>query len=192
MGDTFDMKLPSRALRRIIVLGQYGSFVAGTLAWWATGGPGQSLLSWASPLLYAGCALCASTLVARYWFWSSVGECALDEREIVVRNRAYQSAYGILSIYVMSVAVYGMIALDAGLWLPRNFAQSQMVVWFTLLTAMTLPSSILAWLEPDEPGGDKIPPIGTSDMRGRFFRRILLLALLGLIAGMALALFIPS
>ena len=54
----------------------------------------------------------------------------------------------IAGIFGLSVA-YGTMALDFGWWLPSTFDRLQAVLWGIVLLTMTLPSAVVAWIEPD-------------------------------------------
>ncbi len=76
----------------------------------------------------------------------------LDERQLQVRDRAFYRAYQLLSSVAGLWIVYETIARTSErqwFWLPVGFDQYQAVVWGYLLLAMTLPSAVIAWTEPD-------------------------------------------
>lgn len=88
--------------------------------------------------------------VAEQW-----GDDALDESQREVRDRAYRLAYRALAVVFVTGLAYLQFALLEGLPLPaaeRVGMLSPFGVWLTT----TLPTTIVAWTEPDpefEPGG---------------------------------------
>ena len=87
------------------------------------------------------------------WVWHAANnpDHDLDERQQRVRDRAYLYGYRGLGSAVVVVSVYAGIAFDNAWWLPTTWNQVQAVVWGVLLLAVTLPTAILAWIEPDAP-----------------------------------------
>lgn len=76
-----------------------------------------------------------------------------DERQDMVRGRANVRAYQIFSGVATLWIVYQALATDLQrkfpVWLPSTWDEHQVVVWTTLLLALTLPAAIVAWTEPD-------------------------------------------
>lgn len=72
-----------------------------------------------------------------------------DERQTGVRHRAFVRAYWILNTLICCVALYWMLAADAGLWLPDPAYRKQILFGLILLCS-SLPSAVIAWTEPDE------------------------------------------
>lgn len=76
----------------------------------------------------------------------------LDERQVQVRDRAFYRAYQILASIFGLWIVYESIARDMTrqwFWFPSTTDEYQAIVWGYLLVAMTLPSAVIAWTEPD-------------------------------------------
>lgn len=76
----------------------------------------------------------------------------LDERQQVTRNLAYYRAYTILSSVALFVLFYYGLALSGirlPLWVPPAKSFLQAVFLPTFLLVNTLPTSIIAWNEPD-------------------------------------------
>jgi len=76
----------------------------------------------------------------------------VDERQLQVRDRAFYRAYQILSSLFGLWVVYEGIARTnerQWFWVPQTFGDYQAIVWGYLLVAMTLPSALIAWTEPD-------------------------------------------
>jgi hypothetical protein len=86
--------------------------------------------------------------------WNITGkpDAELDERQVQLRNRVYYLAYGLLSIILGVGLFYWYIATDAArleLWLPRSSFEAAAVFWGLLILLSSLPTAVLAWLEPD-------------------------------------------
>jgi hypothetical protein len=74
-------------------------------------------------------------------------ESVLDERQRARRNDAISRAYPIIGIFTAVGLLYMMIG-DA--WpAVRNFTVIEALFWGAFLLAISLPSSIIAWTEPD-------------------------------------------
>lgn len=84
-------------------------------------------------------------------------EIELDERQEAVRNRAHRTAYQILGAVVLTALLYLQIDLqyfDGRLWSPDMTAQNMTsVLGGTIWLIITLPTSIIAWNEPDPDEG---------------------------------------
>lgn len=192
LSQTRSETLPSRLMRRVAVVGLYSSYLAGAVIWNWTEGPAQSHWFWAAPLCLVLCVVCVAQIAQRYWFWGNAGDCALDEREVALRNRAYLTAYTILGVGAIMVALYALIAFEAGLWLPNEYAQAYAILWGVLILVTMLPASVLAWGEPDSAEGETAV-IGTSEaMRAHFYRRISQWVLGGIVVGMVIAILVET
>jgi hypothetical protein len=85
---------------------------------------------------------------------------SLDEREQWLRNRAYRSAYLILFALVVIVVGGSFLLFTTGsevasAWVSHPVRHPAVLSGFTLATlqlASLLPTAIVAWIEPDEPG----------------------------------------
>lgn len=76
------------------------------------------------------------------------GDDGLDERQRVVRDRAYRSACHVVTGALMSTLLYGQLASQFQLWLPpAGVFQIGLPLVFAL--TFTLPTAIVAWNEPD-------------------------------------------
>ncbi len=77
----------------------------------------------------------------------NIRDAALDERQRARRNDALSRAYPAIGIFAAVSLAYLMIG-DA--WPSvRNFTVIEALCWGTFLLAISLPSSIIAWTEPD-------------------------------------------
>lgn len=83
------------------------------------------------------------------WHFGNAPDDQLDERQVQVRNRAYRLAYsGVAGVFILTM-IYYAFAVDKNLWLPKNWNEADVMVWTVIFTALTLPSSILAWMEEE-------------------------------------------
>lgn len=73
----------------------------------------------------------------------------LDERQLQIRNVGYLNAYRGLGFLVVLFAIYYYIAGDTGWWLPTTELERTAFFWGTWGVALSLPTAILAWTEPD-------------------------------------------
>lgn len=83
------------------------------------------------------------------WAFANAPDEQLDERQNGVRNYAYRHAYTTLSPLLMLALAYAMIASDKGGWLPNSPAQITLLFFEVLALTLSLPSIVLAWLEPE-------------------------------------------
>lgn len=83
-------------------------------------------------------------------------ESELDERQVAIRNRAHRTAYQILGSLVIVALVYTQISLDYfsnSPWAPSITEDSMTAVALgAIWLIITLPTSIIAWTEPDVEG----------------------------------------
>lgn len=141
----------SRRRRRLLVAGVYVGLIsyAGTLL--ALENP-----SW----LWLGLGGLLTTMAIHFWLLrpftqriADTKESDLDERQMTVRNRAYYSAYQVLAAVVMSALLYWQIDLqhfEGALPSPDITANNATSVFTAALwLIITLPTSIIAWNEPD-------------------------------------------
>ena len=138
--------------RRVSVLAAYLGYLGMVTVWYLSSRMGSARLFFLvipfGLFMLAGLAVLFTS-----WVWHAANEpdAALDERQQRVRDRAYLYSYrGIAGVAVLAT-VYGGLAWDNGLWLPNTWNQVQAVVWGILLLAMTLPSAVIAWTEPELP-----------------------------------------
>jgi hypothetical protein len=148
MAQTWQVRLVSQKIRRLLVLGCYLGYVALILVWVFVPQPIRSPLTLLVGLM---CVLCMGGLHLPNLLGISSGEDRLlDERQQAFRNKMYLLAYQILGALVMVLALYGYIAADSkSLWLPKSELELQAVFWGVWVLVTTLPSALVAWLEPD-------------------------------------------
>jgi hypothetical protein len=84
-----------------------------------------------------------------FWRAGNQPDCALDERERALRDRAYRRAYTIAGTAVLLGLVYVQLAFDSDdrirYWLPAGFDEASRLFWGAFLVLITLPAAILAW-----------------------------------------------
>jgi hypothetical protein len=82
----------------------------------------------------------------------------LDERQMIVRNRAHHTAYQILGSVVAAALLYPQINhlyLDGQLWAPSITVQNLPSVMVSAIwLIVTLPTSVIAWMELDPETGE--------------------------------------
>ncbi|WP_424950436.1 hypothetical protein [Deinococcus sp.] len=75
----------------------------------------------------------------------------LDERQLLLRGRAYLNAYRVLGLLIMLGLLYISLAADQGWPMPHGYPAWNLLYMAALLLSLTLPSALLAWTEPDPP-----------------------------------------
>jgi hypothetical protein len=151
------MQIHNRQSRRQVVLISYGSAAIGLIAAILDPRSSQPLLSLLLNLVGATSVLVSLIYLFRLLNPKLMGtsdgpDHDLDERQLQTRNQAYVSAYrvlgGALILIVPAVLLWSAFGslpkLDIG-------AIAALSYWAVLLVA-TLPSAVLAWLEPDPIG----------------------------------------
>ncbi|GAB3561792.1 hypothetical protein GCM10027578_03100 [Spirosoma luteolum] len=137
----------SLARRRVAVLIQLGSCPLLYVLTQTAGLPAQ--LAGALGLLL----IMASSAYLYYktglWQFGNAPDEQVDERQVQVRNQAYRYAYMGLSLVVLLLAGYGLMALDLHWPLPSLAGSYDLVFWGTWVVVLGLPSALLAWTEPD-------------------------------------------
>lgn len=131
-----------RRYRRLLVLAFHGGYAV-LLVFWVERIPVSALQ--AAYVLLIGCWL---LIYAATGFIADKRGRALDERQRRVRDRAYFYAY----LWLAGVAI--VVYLIAG---RRDYGT---LVMYVLLSYVILPSSVIAWLEPDpipEPPHERVP-----------------------------------
>lgn len=83
------------------------------------------------------------------WLFANAPDDQLDERQNVVRNYAYRYAYILMSTLLMLVFAYLMIAVDSGGWQSNLSMPYTIFFWIISGLILSLPSIILAWMEPE-------------------------------------------
>jgi MFS family permease len=73
----------------------------------------------------------------------------LDERQRGVRDAAYRTSFLIISILLLGVALYLMLANGFGWSMLRSGEDAQAIFWGVLLVITTLPTAVIAWTTPD-------------------------------------------
>jgi hypothetical protein len=151
MEQTWQVRLVSQKIRRLLVLGCYGGYLTLVLTWVLVPQPLRSPLTLVIGLL---CLICMGALHLPNLLGISSGEDRLlDERQREFRNKMYLLAYQILGAIVMILALYAYIAADSKtLWLPNGELELQAVFWGIWVLVTTLPAALVAWLEPDTTG----------------------------------------
>jgi hypothetical protein len=140
--------LPRRA-RRAVVATCYLGYVAMIACWAVLPQPLRWFL--VVPLALA-CVLAMGLLLIPYVLGISDGpDKLLDERQIHRRNETYLNAYrGLGALVVLGSAYATLAAGNDRLWAPST-SQTQAIAYGTLLVALTLPTAIGSWAEPDPP-----------------------------------------
>lgn len=83
------------------------------------------------------------------WQFGNAPDEQLDERQVLVRNRAYRFAYSIVSAAVLTLLVYLMLAADFRWPMLNGYDQLSPFFWSIMTVLLVLPSAILAWTESD-------------------------------------------
>ena len=141
--------IPSRAQRRRMIITMYAlcPILIG-VCWWL-----HLVVYPAFSFAMVGVAvvliLLWSRLISRQYI-TNLPLNQLDERQQVVRGKAYQTAYRILTGLVMLLGLYvGIGSFNAQLFLPRDF-WAWIIAFFGLAILITsLPSAVFSWTEPD-------------------------------------------
>ncbi len=152
MNQPVSGRIGSRRRRRWSVVALYGAYVlicASTVI--VANFASRAVQAAGLALLVAGVAAAAYgvfTLLGRTFVNApNIRDAALDERQRARRNEALVRAYPFVGIFAALGLVYMMIG-DA--WpLVRNFTVIEALFWGVFLLAISLPSSIIAWTEPD-------------------------------------------
>lgn len=69
----------------------------------------------------------------------------LDEMEVQLRYRALSWGYSTLSAIVLLMLIYGAVAMDTDLWVPRTYDQWNGLFWGAFLYVTLLPTAFLAF-----------------------------------------------
>lgn len=84
-----------------------------------------------------------------YWRPGNHPDARLDERELAIRNRAYQRAYTLIASAVLLALIYLQLAFDrrdaVRFWLPSSYEEASRLFWTAFVYTATLPAAILAW-----------------------------------------------
>lgn len=142
--------LPRRVRRRFVVSYVFG--YGGLVLFWVL----ASLLG--NPWLFAPAALCGLIFLVSFarifygvqpWNVANRSDAEVDERQRAVREQAHYLAYHSWGAAFGLGLVYWYFAGEFGGWLPRSYNERTAVFWTLLLSLVSLPSAIIAWLEPD-------------------------------------------
>ncbi len=99
------------------------------------------------------------------------GDPELDERELMIRNRAYYHAYKMLSVVFGLSLTYALFTTvffrDAGLPVPKMVGKFAQLALLLAYLVVALPASVIAWAEPDPHLEDEIleDQIGRKETR---------------------------
>ncbi len=143
--------LPRRA-RRAVVATCYLGYVAMIVCWATLPQPVRWFL--VIPLGLA-CVVAMGLLMMPYVLGISDGpDKLLDERQVRRRNETYLNAYRGLGALVVLGSAYATVASgNDWLWMPSTFEQTQAIAYGAWGLALTLPTAIGSWVEPDPPTG---------------------------------------
>jgi MFS family permease len=153
MNQPVSGRIGSRRRRRWSVVALYGSYVlicaSAAITANLTTRPAYAV---ALALLLAGVAAAGYgvfTLMGRTFVNApNIRDAALDERQRARRNDALARAYPVIGIFMALCLAYMMICDDVWPRL-RNFTVIEALFWAAFLLAISLPSAIIAWTEPD-------------------------------------------
>lgn len=141
-----------RTIRRALVLATYLGYMVLVAMFWARSV--RDLPNWFLLLILVPGFVTLLSFAGLYTSTYSMADQPdkrLDERQRMVRDRAYRFAYHALAAVFLVAALYAYIALDSGsLWFPRTSNQLNAFFWGAMLLATTLPTAVIAWTEPDD------------------------------------------
>lgn len=141
-----------RTIRRALVLATYLGYMVLVAMFWARSV--RDLPDWFLLLILVPGFVTLLSFAGLYTSTYSMADQPdkrLDERQRMVRDRAYRFAYQALAAVFLVAALYAYIALDSGsLWFPRTSNQLNAFFWGAMLLATTLPTAVIAWTEPDD------------------------------------------
>jgi hypothetical protein len=138
----------SRAQRHALVLAQYALLTAGAALALALGYTHPVGL--VTFLLVALLSAASHTVLAM-----SIDNIAqvrphvLDERQRLVRDRAFAAALRVLTVYLSVGWVYALLASLLGWWLPPA-DRAWFALWTLAMLAYGLPTALAAWHEPED------------------------------------------
>lgn len=147
-------KLLSREQRRRLVLGAYMGYVGVVILWSISTALSSGWFFAAALAVGALMVYCYTRLLFKGGFWllANAPDAQLDERQRYARDNAYRLAYAYASSAVMLALLYWYFASDiqkVKLWLPSTENELLATFWGFWLLLTTLPSAVLAWIEPD-------------------------------------------
>jgi hypothetical protein len=146
------IKVKSQAGRRMLVAGLYAGYGVVVGALWLAQAVSVGLVGLAIPglLLLGICHWSISQAVLEYSVWAPKSVARPDERQARVRDRGFVISYQVLSGVLCLGILYGMVAGDQHWWHPTA-GEWKAALFGALLLSATLPSAVIAWLEPDDP-----------------------------------------
>lgn len=149
------LRVISLKKRRTAVAVLFASYLAAAALWHLGGSPHLVALKAASvaALLVSLAAFAVLFYRTGYWTWGSGSELGLDERQLLLRNRAYVWSYTVFVCSVFVSMLYYHIASDAGFWLPDRRLDWEWVYYGVTVFGLSLPSILLAVFDrplPDE------------------------------------------
>lgn len=83
------------------------------------------------------------------WHYGNAPDELLDERQVQVRNRAYRLGYSFVSLLLIMLISYLLMAADMGWSSLAAYDQRSGLFWTLFAVVLVLPSAILAWTEPE-------------------------------------------
>ena len=84
------------------------------------------------------------------WQFGNAPAEQLDERQQLIRNQAYRSAYMVISVILVFIFFYSAYLVDAfGLPMPHGYDEVSPFFWSLFTVVIVLPFAILAWTETD-------------------------------------------
>ena len=158
MNNTADgsvLQTVSRGCRRRLVVAMYLCLAAVTLLFGFA--PSDSWFVLALGLLVVAFTLYAKLLIPIMKEVTGKKDPELDERQLLVRDRANGRAYGVLGAIFLSVVLYAMLAASPGLLggvdlpTPRTAFDFALLILLFAHLVVSLPAAMVAWTEPDPP-----------------------------------------
>lgn len=141
----------SQGRRRLLVVRMYLCLTA-TVGIFAVAGEHWWIILAIVPFVYA-IALYAGAIQPIAQDLTDREDPELDERELMVRNRAYYHAYRALGIIFALSLAYALLATvsfgDANLPVPRKLSDFALLILLLAHLLVSLPASVVAWTEPD-------------------------------------------
>ncbi len=141
-----------RTIRRALVLATYLGYMVLVAMFWARSV--RDLPNWFLLLILVPGFVTLLSFAGLYTSTYSMADQPdkrLDERQRMVRDRAYRLAYQVVATVLLLLIFYAMVAIDGGdLWFPRTLNQFSAIFWGAMLLTTSLPTAMIAWTEPDE------------------------------------------
>ena len=145
----------SHGRRRRAVVAHFLAILVALVAW-HLGTSSPEGLFWPSMVAFlvfaaVGSLICVAVKNSTQRIAEGWGDDGLDERQREVRDRSYRAAYRVLAVSSVAIVAYVQFALLAGLPLPGRehaYILFPLCIWL----AAVLPTTILAWTEPEPEG----------------------------------------